>query len=272
LKKILATAILSQTLLFGGGEVLSKVKNLIDIKSYQSHYNLISRLFADERRFFKDEKLEIIEILKKLKDEGVLNLQLEKPETIKISFSGKGNATFLIKIASASLQESGYYKYRISEVKRDENGFLFSVNFPSQQIPDPTIILEFMKNKGAKIIDVTRNSNISWKYSIELNNKYSETIRVTEDRKQLKRPTSDYWLEFKEEGILEILSKANDWHPEIFFYDENLKLIKVFKKDAKRIKLRLKIPNNIKYAKVSDIYHLENIKNGLSVSLEKIRR
>jgi hypothetical protein len=271
-KKIFAIILLFQSLLFGEGEVLAKVKNLIDIETYQTHFKLISKLFVDERRYLKNGKLEVLPILQKLKNEGILNLQLFSPETIEITFKGEGNPTFLIKIASNSLEESGYFKYRISKVKKDKDGFIFSVNFPSAHIPDPTIIGTSLQKRGVKILDVSRANNFSWNYKIDLKN-YMEAVLIDWDKKiDLGRPTNDYWLKFEKEGILEIISKGNDWFPEIFLYDENLNLVKVFKKDGKKIKLRLKISNNIKYVKVSDVYHLYNIKNGLSVYFEKIRR
>jgi hypothetical protein len=273
LKKTLLFFVLLQSLLFGQGEVLEKVKNLIDIESYQRHYNLISQLFRDERRFIRNDKIEVVLILKKLKEEGIMNFQLEKPETIRLSFHGIGNPIFIMKIASDSLQESGYFKYRISKVARNDNNLSLFVEFPSQTIPDPTILTDSLQKGGAEIIDISRDGNLSWNYLINISKGLINSIALDwGEEKSIQRPTEDIWIKLQKEGILEFRSRGNNWHPEIFFYDENLELIKVFKKNVKRIKLRLKISEDVRYVKVSDIYYLHNLKNGLTLSFEEIIR
>ena len=60
---------------------------------------------------------------------------------------------------------------------------------------------------------------------------------------------------------------ADRWHPSLIFYDDKLHIIKDYKKDSEINRLKIKIPTDAKYVKVTDLYTLDNIKRGISIYL-----
>jgi hypothetical protein len=262
--------------IFGSSQkVLEKVKSLVDSETYNQHLFLIEKNFGEHSdRFMVGDKIDIISLLQKLKSNGILKIYLGKPKWVTVSFEGIGNPIFFIKLVSDSLQEIGYFNYRVVEVEKNIDGVVWKIEFLSKYILDPTILYSSLSKKGVAVTDVERESPISWRYSLSITNSFLNATEIRAGKTvELNKPLYDYWLEIKDrEGIIEFISNGNNWHPDISFYDENLFLIKVFKKDTKRRKLRLKVADMIKYIRVSDIYQLNNMKNGLKISYSKIKR
>jgi len=249
--------------------VIDIVEELVDKDSFRQHRLLINKIFENEKRFMSGDEVKIISVLTKLKNNGILKLFLNKPQSIQISFKGGGNPIFFMKLISDSLQDLGYFKYRVLEATRDSNGFLWTIEFRSDYILDPTLLYSSLAKKGCRIVEINRNALLQWSYSIDTTDAILNATKVVKKRSlRLKTPVFDYWLQIeKDSKNIEFTSIGNRWHPYIAFYDKNLFLIKLFKDDKKRTKLNLKIPENSEYLKVTDIYLLNNIKNGLRVKL-----
>jgi hypothetical protein len=90
---------------------------------------------------------------------------------------------------------------------------------------------------------------------------------ITLDKEiKLKKPLSAYWLDVENAKKIRLMSPAgNQWFPYIVFYDKNLRIIENYTKEIKSYNVKLKIPRDSKYIKISDIYTLENLKRGLNV-------
>jgi hypothetical protein len=274
LKRYIALILLLQISLFGDKtEIIKKVKNFIDLKSYQQHYSLIENSFNNSSRYMSGDRVDSVTVIDKLKNSGILKLYVSQPEWIRVSFEGIGNSIFFLKLVSDTLQEIGYFNYRVVEAKKSIDGFVWTIEFLSKYILDPTVLNSSLSRKGVDIVDIEREDRVSWRYSLDIENSYLESVKVgAGDKIKLQKPLHDYWIEVSEQGIIQFISVGNNWYPDISFYDENLYLIRVFKKDDKRRKLRLKVSEMVKYVRVSDIYQLNNIKNGLRVSFEKIKK
>ena len=60
-------------------------------------------------------------------------------------------------------------------------------------------------------------------------------------------------------SYLEIRSHyLNNWFPNIVFFDEDLKILDVIKKDSVNRRYKTEVPQNTKYIKISDLYNLIN--------------
>ena len=73
-------------------------------------------------------------------------------------------------------------------------------------------------------------------------------------------------LKISKAKSLQVISRnLNNWFPHIVFFDKDLMVLTVIKKDRVFKGLRVKIPENTRYVKVTDTYNLINIKRGLSI-------
>ena len=269
-KFIFILTIFALTLNLNSSPVMKMVKELVDKNSFRQHRSLINKIFENEKKFIKHGKVNIISVLKKLKTNGILKLFLNKPRSIQISFSGKDNPIFFMKIISDSLQDLGYFKYRVLKATKNKRGFVWTIEFISDYILDPTLLYASLVKKGCKIVKINRNALLQWSYSIDTTNAFLNVTDIKVNKKiRLKTPVFDFWLKINGGKTIDFRTISNNrWHPYIAFYNRKLILIKVFKDDRRRKNLKLKIPKNTKYIKVTDIYLLNNLKNGLRVELK----
>ena len=65
---------------------------------------------------------------------------------------------------------------------------------------------------------------------------------------------------------LQIISRnLNNWFPNIVFFDKDLRVLKMIKRDRIYKGLKTEIPDGTIYIKITDMYNLINIKRGLSI-------
>jgi len=269
-KVIFIFSIFILTLNLNSSPVMKMVEELVDKNSFRQHRSLINKIFENDKKFMQKGQVNIISVLRKLKTNGILKLFLNKPKSIKISFRGKDNPIFFMKIVSDSLQDLGYFKYRVLKAEKNKRGFVWTIEFISDYILDPTLLYSSLVKKGCKIIGIHRNALLQWSYSIDTTNAILNVPSLIKNKKlRLKTPVFDYWLKVNGGKTIKFATVSNNrWHPYISFYNKKLVLIKVFKDDRRRKYLKLKIPKYTKYVKITDIYILNNMKNGLTVELK----
>jgi len=250
--------------------VMDRVEELLDRDSFRKYYSLIVKMFASESRFMVGNRVDIVSIVDRLEKNGILKLYLNRPQPIQVTFQGDGEPIFFLKLISDTLQELGYFKYRILETSFSSSGISIKIEFISDYILDPTLLYQSLHNKGCDIVDIERRELLKWVYKIDISNAFLNVQHLSVgNRLKLKTPVFDYWFKIDDGGsVIEFISVANHWHPYIAFYNKKLEIINIFKRDRKTIKIRLRIPKGTVYMKVTDIYILNNLKNGLRVSLE----
>lgn len=245
------------------------IEEIISKDSFRKHRSLIKKIFQNEKKFQNGKQLRILSILTKLKNNGILKVFLKKPHSIQISFKGAGDPIFFMKLISDSLQDLGYFKYRILEATRDKKGFLWKIEFISDYILDPTLLYSSLAKKNCRIIDIERKALFEWNFIIDTKNAKLHITKLEKNKRIfLRTPVFDYWLNIDSGSKLKFSSRGNKWHPYISFYDKDLNLIQVFKQNKKTLDLNLEIPKTSKYIRVTDIYLLNNIKNGLRILLK----
>ena len=85
-----------------------------------------------------------------------------------------------------------------------------------------------------------------------------------------KKPLTPYFIRIDKAQSLYVASRVlNRWFPNIVFYDKHLKILKVVNEDRVHRNIRLSVPEETKYIKISDLYTLINIKRGLSVIIKE---
>ena len=97
----------------------------------------------------------------------------------------------------------------------------------------------------------------------------SEPLDSREARR-LINPSGEYWVRLREEGrYLEVRTLSPGyWYPDVVFYDRYLNILKIYRKDRSTRGVRLTIPEDTRYIKVTDRFTVENLKHGIRIGLE----
>ncbi|PHS59075.1 MAG: hypothetical protein COB17_00640 [Sulfurimonas sp.] len=253
--------------------VYDKIKTLINTTVYNENNAYIKIVFSPTNDYIRDEKVDSVKIIAMLKEHGLLNLFFKKPRELNLNFQTSGAPLFFVKIMSDTLRNIGYYRYVTKESNLEPSKFSWNISLNSEYATDPIILQRELLKSGCKIIDIYRNSPSDWTYIIDMNEAYLNTQKLKDGVEvKLKRSLYAYWLNVSDINKLKIKSsRRNNWYPYIAYYDKNLKLLQVVKRNTQRRIITLNIKGNTHYIKISDIYTLKNIKDSLVLEPTGVR-
>ena len=249
--------------------VQDKIQNIIGDIEYNKHSNLISMLFKQENKFVLNDKIKYYNVFNTLKQNGLLNLRLDKPQDITIEFRALNKSMKAFKILNDTIRAIGYRHILTKSLnKLNKNEFVWKIKFKAEYMIDPVVLLKELRLKSCKILQVINKGKHHWYYEIDFNDSYlREAYKVDKNEKVVfQKPLQEYFISVENIKNLQILSrKLNNWFPHIVFFDKNLKILEVIKKDRVYRGYKTKVPKSTKYIKITDLYNLINIKRGLSV-------
>ncbi len=247
-----------------------KIKALIGEKAYARHIKFIKIIFSDEESYYTKERVDVAKVIQTLKDNGLLDLFFKKPQEMHLTFQSSGYPLFFVKIMSDTLQSMGYYRFITDRSKQDESGFFWTIRLTGEYAIDPVLLKMALQKRGCDIVDINRKTQTDWSYHIDMKKAYLmlEELRPYTET-VLKKSLYEHWLNVKSAKSLTLWSlKGNSWYPYISIYDNELHLLKVFKRDRKTYKIKLELPEDTVYVKIADLYSLKNIKEGLRVQAQ----
>jgi len=242
-----------------------KIKTLIDINLYKQNKAYIDIIFSPKSNYYDGDRINSVKVVQTLKENGLLDLFFKKPRELNLSFKTSGAPLFFVKIMGDALGNIGYYRYVTKESTLNSSEFIWTISLTAEYATDPLILQKELQKSGCKIIDLHRNSATDWSYVIDMRDGYLN-LRTLQNggEVRLRRSLYAHWLDISKIDKLKIYSSSrNNWYPYIAYYDSSLHLLKVLRTDEKSRRLTLSIPTDAKYIKISDIYTLKNIKNGL---------
>lgn len=251
-------------------QIDEKIASFIGEKEYKIQRNLIRILFKDESKFlFSDGSVDDIKVLEKLKESGLLKLFYKDPQKLNLSFYTKNDALIFMRVINEALSSMGYNYFLTKRALKDKDGFVWEIIISTEHIVDPIIFSKKLESRGCFLEAVDRVSENSWEYRINTQNIQIEArIIEANTTAKLKKPIKPYWINLDGIKSISIVSKiADKWHPSIIFFDEKLHIVKNYQKDKVTNKLKLRVPTDAKYVKITDMYTLDNIKRGVSVYL-----
>jgi len=244
-----------------------KIKALLGDHAYARHIEFIKIIFADEANFYTNKRVDVTKVIQTLKDNGLLDLFFKEPKQMHLTFQSSGYPLFFVKIMSDTLQSMGYYRFITDRSKQDESGFFWTIRLRGEYAIDPVLLKNALAKRGCGIVDISRESQTDWSYHIDMKNAYlmlKELRPYTE--KVLKKSLYEHWINVKSSKSLTIWSlSGNNWYPYVSIYDDELHLLKVYKRDKRTGKITLQLPEETAYVKIADLYSLKNIKQGLRV-------
>lgn len=245
-----------------------KIASLITSEVYEKNKNYINIIFTPSSQFYYQDHLDVVKIVETLKDNGLLNLFYDEPQNITLSFSSSGTPLYFVKIMSDTLRSMGYYRYITKESTLDKTGFTWSISFKSEYATDPLLLKEQLNKRGCDIVDLERLDAYGWHYQIDMDNAHLNLKRMQDAKTvHFKRSLYAHWLEVSKIKQIVVTSlRSNNWYPYIAYYDKSMRLLKVYKRDKKTWQITLNIPRDSMYVKVSDLYTLKNIKDGLKIT------
>ncbi len=238
----------------------SKIETIMGEENYQKYQKLIDKIFPNN-------EYNIIEIVKKLKNNGLIDLFFNKAKIIDTKFEFKnGNPILEQKILNNSLTNLGYYYFYPIEISKENSTYNVTLEMKSEHFIDPVSLINELTSRGCKILDISRNEDI-FSYKIDCSNGFIKEIKdLTNKNQSFVNPNGEYWIKSNNFSKLTIkTSRLDSWHPSVWFYDKDMNLIDVFRKNTIMNFTVLQIPPACEYIKITDIYSPENFKRGIII-------
>lgn len=247
---------------------LELAKNLLNDESKNSKLSL---LFSDSSYKDSNGNLDLSQISRLLKTNSLLNLTLTSPQSLEMNFKAKADAILFFKILNDVLNDAGYVYFIPTNLILREGSIDYTIQVESQYILDPGTLYTLLKKSSVYIDNVKRTGTYAYEYDLNFDNaKLLSNVDITlNSPTSPEKPLKDYILTLK--GAKSIFIKSNtadNWFPKLLFLDKNLNLIKAIESKKQSNEFSQNIPNAALYVIIGDMYSLDNIKRGLSITLK----
>ncbi len=266
--KYLFLILIFSTTFLNGSILEKKIENLIGEKEYKVHKNLIGLLFKTKSRYLIKDRINYYNLFKELKSNGLLKLRFDKPKDIVIEFKSLSKSLKAYKILTDTMKSLGYSHFFTKSLNKENDILTWKITFRTEYMMDPVVLLKELQLKNCKVLEVENRSSNYWYYELDFKNSIlNKSINIEKnERVKFHKPLKPYILNVDEAESLEIRSHSlNKWFPNISFFDKDLAILNVFKRDRVYSGYKIKIPKDTKYIKIDDLYNLINIKRGLTI-------
>ena len=201
-------------------------------------------------------------LLAHLRSLGLLEIQNSENSTLGFSCEQE-NVILMINSVSGVLKNMGYKYFSTSWF--ENSPAIWRISLSSRANLDAGILYNEFLKAGIFIKKLRKDGN-SFIYELDLN---SANVKTDELLETPIRPKNAYFLNVGGKKALNISANIDDnWQPFIRIFDKKLRLIKTQETNTKTEHLRLEVPSDGAYVLIDDAFSLENIKHGLSISLE----
>jgi len=222
--------------------------------------------------FENNNSKDIMQTVKILKQNGLLKIFYQTPQKLKVRFIFNNKAIMGIKTINEILNKLGYQYFITNQLEKDKDTIKYTIEYSSQHIIDPVALSDGLKKYDIKINNIIKDKK-NWIYYLDMDNPtiyHSVDINDTLVH-NFKNPNGEFWVTTKaNQSIVELSSKSNNiWHPYVVFFDKDLKILKIFKRKNIRKKVVLKVPDNNRYIKITDLYSSQNLNNGILIALKE---
>jgi hypothetical protein len=246
------------------------IRALVDERQYEKHKTLIDLLFKNEQNFYVGERVDVIKVVKVLKENGLLELFYEQPTMTYLKFTANTKQTLFLKLINDTLQEMGFTYYFIDSVKYSGGKIEWSISYMGNYAVDPHLLASRLKIHDAHIDSIAKEANNKFEYVVNMHQAvYNVDRLVPEQRIEIPKAIDDIVLDVSlgKKVVVQPLA-GSFWYPEVVLYDKNLNIIDVITDDSVRKTLYVNLTNQTHYISISDLYQLENLNGGLRVKLQ----
>jgi hypothetical protein len=253
-----------------GASLFEKVEALLGEEKYLQNEDFIQIIFSPEEAYEKNGRVDVVKVVETLKNNGLLTLFFDHPKPVELTFQTNGTPQFFLTLMTETLRDMGYYHYLTDRTVLNNAGFTWRIQLESEYATDPMALQRELARRGCSILDLERISDTRWRYLIDMSGAHLKLAPLELGKKvTFKRFVYPRWLDVSEARKLTLWSlKGNNWYPYIAFYDDSLRLLKLYKRDRKSWQIILRLPRGCAYVKVADLYSRKNMKEGISVKAE----
>ena len=250
-----------------------QVAKMMDPAVYQSHRKLVALLFENEEAFSTPKGYDLGAVAKVLENNGLLTLDLPKKERVTLQFECDGNPIFCMKLIRDVLHERGYRRALTQEASFDGERFVWSLALSSRRIPDPRLFAERFAKRGVWTNEIVRESELVWRYGLGIDGaRIAARLIEPGTSQKLVRPVRPAWIDVSRVRSLTLRElPGSHWYPDVAVYDKMLHLLSVKQSDTRTRYLRVRLPEESAYVKITDRFTLENIKSGLRLDAGRAR-
>lgn len=250
-----------------------KIINLVGEEKYILNTNLINEITKDTRQLILNNKINYEMLLKILKKDELINTNIGEQREVKVLFKISKSHKKGLKIIKNVLANLGYSYYFIDFIKNVNGILALQIRFKDDFIIDPLFLFEELSRFSTKIIDINKIEQQNWEYTLDVQDgMLNEALHIIPNQNTvLEVPLQPYILSLQNAIELIILSnKMNSWVPKMSFYDSELNSLGTIETDRIYEGIKVAVPKNSKYVKISDRYSLSNIKRGISITISNI--
>lgn len=248
-----------------------KIRQFVEPEKFVLHQKLLEKIFEDKQSFYlSDGKVDLFKVTNTLKSNGLLELYFETPQQLQINYATTSSPVAFTKMVSDSLKALGYYYFTTQKAKYHNGEYRWNILFDAEYSLDPAIFISELEKRGGVVDDIKKVSATQWDYRVEISHvTIPEAIEIAPGKTvMLNRTVDDYWVSFEQTGSFKITADSFAiWHPYVVLYDQDLNILKIHRYDERKKAITISIPTRVRYAKITDMYSVNNIKNGLSVRL-----
>jgi hypothetical protein len=250
---------------------VERAASLLDDATYGSHRKLIALLFEDDRRFRLGSGYDMVKIATVLEENGLLHLKLPTFTTVEIAFEyGGENPLFFMKQVDETLRNVGVSSFMTRSARLEREGFTWSVRFKTDAIPDPVLIAKRFARTGARVTDIERVERNRWRYRVDMSGARIPALAMEAgDIRKVVRPVRPVWIDVSKIRRLTIRElPGSHWYADVAVYDKMLRILSVKQNDTRTRYMRLRLPSDAAYVKISDRFTLENLRSGVKLSAQ----
>ena len=249
----------------------TKIRDLLGEADYNTHKNLINHIFSNESNFYTNNQINYTRVIQELDKNGVFKLNLPSTQDVNITFYANKNPKKTQKNLSEILKGMGQYNVNTKEEIVVDDNLKWSIRVNTAAAISPLKLSQELQSINCSIVDIKREGNYNWNYSINTNNSSVYRAEDLIDNKQLslKKPLKPYMIKISNAKVVTIKSvPGNIWYPSVVFYDDGLNIIGTYQENSLHKSLKLEVPKNTKYIKIDDLHTLANIKQGITITKE----
>ena len=147
-----------------------EVESIIGKGSFAAKKGLVGVLFKNRADFLLGHNIDILKVLKTLKENDLLDLRFKQATSFHLSFATTGKKPLLfIKTVKDALNAMGYNHTLTAKAVKDDSGFLWKVTLRSVSVIDPYLLAKEFHKRGGYLTSVKRYSKDNWRYNLDVN-------------------------------------------------------------------------------------------------------